>query len=174
MPKPTSEEYAAFDALHGKQVDNPGPQWVADKVRLGEKKVSSWYKTPIMMPTDWVLGLKGERGEHRRFDGSDEGQPGKYGPHGINHPEIEDMINRLKDGSYKFDAAHVVAHHTDKPTIYEGNHRARAAKKMGMEYMPVELQHMNGNEQHLHPLDVIHSYEDSKINPVTAILKKVK
>jgi hypothetical protein len=116
-------------------IDNPGGDWLRHEQQLsannkGGSRTGTIYT--VMVPIEVLETLPGRMGEHERI-GADDARVNKLAEsmrkEGLKNPPF---INVEYDGS---------------ANVNEGNHRIRAAKKIGLTEIPVEVAYYAGGER---------------------------
>ena len=132
-------------------VDNPGGEWLAGKQEQCRQELKNQYGAPgffgavtatfnrrVLMPVSLVSHVHGIMGEHGRTREDDLAWLKK---------EMGEN-NRLPfgygGGQY---APFIQVDYKGMPWVNEGNHRIKAAKALGWEYIPIELRYFSGGEE---------------------------
>ena len=158
----------AFDAAHGGNDQNPmrdiekflavqPPASAADIVeRLGYivrwlKDESGpwgantyWYDRPYpQLEVAKLLTLPGQKGEHRHFGVADSPEQGRF-----SRAYLDDLAASMRTEGFLPDRAIQVFTWADgHATIYEGNHRLRAAERADLPTIPVDWRYVAGAER---------------------------
>ena len=136
--------------------DNPGGSWLDGKREDAEhhKKndhgaprrfgtVTGYFNRKVLLPVSLVSKFKGIQGEQSN----------------VRQDSLEWLVKNMKETgmlpteSGKQYAPFITVDQTGEPWVNEGNHRIMAAKKLGWEFMPVEVRYFNGGEDEPGPLE---------------------
>ena len=89
-----------------------------------------------------VVELPGESNEQTLFLLQEHGR--------MNNEEWKELVDSIKNKGLEYRPLIMVSKE-GKPSIYEGNHRIRAAIEAGVEKIPIEIRYL-GNSQRTHGL----------------------
>lgn len=132
-------------------VDNPGGEWLAKKQEQCRNEPKNQYGAPsffgavtavfnrsVLLPVSLVARVHGIMGEQSRTREDDLAWLKK---------EMGEN-NRLPLGnSGRQYSPFIMVDYTGMPWANEGNHRIKAAKALGWEYIPIELRYFSGGEE---------------------------
>ena len=145
LRSPSAALQSASDELRGASFwsDNPGGGWLSkeqDKARTERDdgyvsgSTTAGFKT-VLLPVDAILSLPGQRGEESKLDS------------GQSDADIDAIAESMRASGYdKSEPIAVDVEFDGRTTIYEGNHRIRAAKRAGLTHVPVEIRYIAGGE----------------------------
>ena len=131
------------------RVDNPGGQWLQDKIEDAEHyykrgmkmsgPVTAYTLYPINLPVSLLKTIKGLRDEDRR--------PGE--------PQYDRLYPKIKKYGFDKDNAILIGiNYKGEVYIIEGNTRVAVANDINIKYIPCEVKYFAGGEQQnsiLHP-----------------------
>ena len=141
------------------RIDNPGGKWLqgmrdhstedglnqwGSPSRFGT--VTGYWDRRVLVPVSVVSKLKGINGEHYRT--RQDSLDGLVDYMGKN----KRFPAAFKDEPDKQYFPFIMVYQDGTPYINEGNHRVKAAKALGWEYIPIELRYFNGGEGEAGPL----------------------
>ena len=133
------------------RVDNPGGNWLQDKIDYAKKKgpnsygiphmglVTGSFNGPVRIPISILKNIPGARGEQQNVRQDDLGWLMDYMKTNNRLPPMSDN----DDNEY---APFVVVGYDGVPWVSEGNHRIMAAAKLGWKSLPIELRYFDGGE----------------------------
>ena len=158
--------------------DNPGGDWLKGHQKRAKEEGSNKHGAPrhwgsttgsfeshVLMPVEKLAKVKGIMGEQSnvRHDTLDYLKK-HMGKHGTlpNSGREEDWSGKKEHAPF------IQVSHDGKPWVSEGNHRIMAAKALGWEHMPVQLQYHSGGEDvkgDWHPETVLKEHEELRKHP---------
>lgn len=143
------------DPLPTFKTDNPGGQWLKTEQQAAASHGTHPWGTPkrfgpvtgyfrpdtVLIPLSVLAGIPGERNEQSQVR-----------PHSIefltNEMGLSGRLPQWQDykGVMQDNVPLVVVDQTGQPWVNEGNHRIMVAKRLGWEFMPVEVRYFCGGE----------------------------
>lgn len=135
--------------------DNPGGSWLQTEQREAASHGTYPWGTPkrfgpvtgffrpgtVLLPLAVLASIPGERNEQNEVrPHSIEFLTNEMGPSG-RLPRWEDYRGVMQDN-----VPLVTVDQTGRPWVNEGNHRIMVAKKLGWDYLPVEVRYYSGGE----------------------------
>jgi len=132
--KPTKDERDNYGAW----VDNPdNPGWLKGEIEKGPRASTTAGTDVVWFDVDKAMKIPGAEREHTKMDSKDS----KF-----RIKKIADSIR--KDGfDAETDPPMIVVTRDDGAIVWEGNHRIRAAKEVGLKKVPVEIRWFNAAEE---------------------------
>jgi hypothetical protein len=161
-PNKAAEDQALLDELFGAlpnpvlKTDNPGGDWLADKIRYAEEDrlkypqdtyasnlgnsagVTGWISEPIMLNPNLLANFKGAMGEEKIRASS---------------PKLKNLQDNIASEGYKPDTILIHVREDGVPFIIEGNHRVAEAVASNRGSIPVEIKYLRGAENVDGPLN---------------------
>ena len=120
-------------------------EWLEDEKAGGNYAANTyWYSRPYpLLSVDKLLQIEGHKGQHRHMGTESQGR--------FSDAYIEKLARSMKEQGFKPQRAIQVFTWPDgRATIWEGNHRLRAAKRAGLNQIPVDWRYVAGSERHPH------------------------
>jgi hypothetical protein len=154
----SSDKIELFGALPNPvlKTDNPGGDWLADKIRYAEEDrlkypqdtyasnlgnsagVTGWISEPIMLNPNLLANFKGAMGEEKIRASS---------------PKLKNLQDNIASEGYKPDTILIHVREDGVPFIIEGNHRVAEAVASNRGSIPVEIKYLRGAENVDGPLN---------------------
>jgi hypothetical protein len=125
--------------------DNPGGRWLKWERKLVKRGIhphgaNTFTVSKARLPAKLVVKLPGESGEHNRI---------KKG-----NRRVTELAAAIKSKGRILEPIHIGVDYKGKATIFEGNHRARAAMRLHMKSVPVYVTYFAGGETRRGPVSV--------------------
>ena len=132
VSKEEKQKYGAF-------VDNPNEdRWLQGEIENGPtSSVTAGTQKAVFIDVDKALEIPGHNQEEGFIDTSESS---KF--------RIDAVTKSIKKSGFDEEARPLIGVTRDRgATVFEGNHRIRAAKKAGLKKIPVEFRWYNGSEE---------------------------
>ena len=141
------------------KVDNPGGDWLQDKIDYAKKKgpnsfgvphmgsVTGYFGGSVYVPVSILKNIPGARGEQNNVRKDDLESLTSYMKKTGKLPPM----SQTNDKEY---TPFIMVGYDGTPWVNEGNHRIMAAAALGWETLPIELRYFDGGEDvdgPLHP-----------------------
>ena len=116
--------------------------WLEDERAGGRWGANTyWYRMPFpQLSVEKLLELPGQKGQHRHMGTAQQGR--------FSDAYIDKLSRSIKSQGFDPDSAIQVFTWGDGTAkIWEGNHRLRAAKRAGLQTIPVDWRYVAGSER---------------------------
>lgn len=132
--------------------DNPGGEWLKDKIDYAKKKgpnpygvphmgsITGYFNGPVEVPVSILKTIPGARGEQNNVRKDDLEWLKNYMKTNNRLPPV----SSTNDKEY---TPFIVVGYDGKPWVNEGNHRIMAASELGWKTLPVEIRYFDGGEK---------------------------